>query len=257
MHSRRIESGRVAGGRSARPRRPSVAGLGVTGNTDRASGAKPCFRCCSHVCAILGDDAKPAAAEPADRVAYEAAEKKLGNDANSHVKLALWCEAHGLTAERIKHLALAVASTRRIALARGFRGWFRIKGNGSQPEDVGEQIKNDPAYHAAIREYLARRARTASKADAQLKLAAWCAKRDSKSRRSPITTEVTRLDPTARISLETPGLQETRQSLGQARGSGRAQKQEAERQKHADQHWKTRLEKLREGLESTPRDATR
>ena len=40
--------------------------------------------------------------------AYQAAEAKAGKTAPEQVRLALWCEQRGLTAERLKHLALAV-----------------------------------------------------------------------------------------------------------------------------------------------------
>ena len=39
---------------------------------------------------------------------YQAAQAKAGHDAKAHVKLALWCQSHGLGAERMKHLAMAV-----------------------------------------------------------------------------------------------------------------------------------------------------
>ena len=41
----------------------------------------------------------------ADLDAYEAAREKVGRDPAAHIRLALWCEAHGLIAERRKHLA--------------------------------------------------------------------------------------------------------------------------------------------------------
>ena len=54
-------------------------------------------------------DHKPATPATApDLKAYEAARDALGRGSDAHVKLALWCEAHGLSAERVKHLALAV-----------------------------------------------------------------------------------------------------------------------------------------------------
>ena len=58
-------------------------------------------------CGLLGYAGADQAAAKADLSAYEAAKAKVGRDADAHVKLALWCEAHGLTAERIKHLMLA------------------------------------------------------------------------------------------------------------------------------------------------------
>jgi hypothetical protein len=56
-------------------------------------------------CAIQGDGGKPAESPAAARAAYEAGQAKAGKNAAAHVQLALWCEAHGLTAERTKHLA--------------------------------------------------------------------------------------------------------------------------------------------------------
>ena len=40
-----------------------------------------------------------------DLETYQAARAKAGKSADAHVRLALWCEAHGLSAERMKHLA--------------------------------------------------------------------------------------------------------------------------------------------------------
>src|SRR5262249_32602581 len=50
----------------------------------------------------------PAATAGEALKAYEAEKAKAGRDTAAQVKLALWCEAHGLQAERVKHLALAV-----------------------------------------------------------------------------------------------------------------------------------------------------
>ena len=44
----------------------------------------------------------------ADRKTYEAVRIKAGKDPAALVKLALWCEAHGLMAERGKHLTEAI-----------------------------------------------------------------------------------------------------------------------------------------------------
>ncbi len=56
----------------------------------------------------IDDGAASIPKDSADRAAYEAAQAKAGHDAKAHVRLALWCEAHGLGAERMKHLAMAV-----------------------------------------------------------------------------------------------------------------------------------------------------
>ena len=63
--------------------------------------------------AMLGGDARRGrTAGEAARTARPigAAKAKAGQTADAQVKLALWCEAHGLTAERTRHLALAILS---------------------------------------------------------------------------------------------------------------------------------------------------
>ena len=52
------------------------------------------------------------ASGPDDLPTYQAAAAKIGRDADAHVRLACWCEAHGLSAQRHKHLALRSRSTR-------------------------------------------------------------------------------------------------------------------------------------------------
>ena len=81
-------------------------------------------------CVMIGDDGKPGPATTADRAAYGSAHKKAGKDATAQIRLALWCEEHGLTAERVKHLALAIAYDPKNALARASPGWLPITGNG-------------------------------------------------------------------------------------------------------------------------------
>ena len=73
------------------------------------------------VAGASGDDvAKTATA--ADREHYKSAADAAGHDGGAQVRLALWCEAHGLSADRTKHLALAVLYDPSNALARGASG---------------------------------------------------------------------------------------------------------------------------------------
>ena len=58
------------------------------------------------VISISGD---PSTSSP-DLKTYHALNAKAGKDPQAQVKLALWCEARGLNAERLKHLAQAVLS---------------------------------------------------------------------------------------------------------------------------------------------------
>src|SRR3954454_5098450 len=107
---------------------------------------------CSSLLAVA-----PAPATAADLAAYEAAKDEAGRDAEAHVKLALWCEAHGLDAERIKHLAMAVMVDPANAKARGLMGLVAYRDRWQRPEAVGEKVRADEALSAALAEYNARR----------------------------------------------------------------------------------------------------
>jgi hypothetical protein len=201
--------------------------------------------------AMVGDDGKPGAATsaPADRAAYQSADGKAGKDANAHVRLALWCEEHGLSAERVKHLALAIAYDPTNVLARGLAGLVAYHGKWKRPEDLKRDDNSDPARRALIREYLDRRARAPHTPDAQLKLAAWCAEMGLAEQATAHYTEVTRLDPTREAAWKHLGYKKQGKRWVKPEDAA-AQKLEAERQKSADQHWKPRLEKLRDGLDN-------
>jgi len=62
---------------------------------------------------VCGRVAAVPAADPTaeDLASYEAARSGVGRDPKANVRLALWCEAHGLRAERLKHLTLGSPST--------------------------------------------------------------------------------------------------------------------------------------------------
>src|SRR5215468_1786814 len=95
---------------------------------------------------VVGEGAPAAEEAPADVAAYEAAAGKAGRDARAHVRLALWCESHGMTAERMKHLAMAVMYDPSNALARGLLGLVAHEGKWGRPAEIGKRIKDDPAY---------------------------------------------------------------------------------------------------------------
>src|SRR5690242_12904894 len=86
------------------------------------------------VSALLLGSALLAATPPApalsdtDRKTYDAARAEARRDPDAHVRLALWCEAHGLEAERLKHLAIAVLNNPAHATARGLMGLVAYRG---------------------------------------------------------------------------------------------------------------------------------
>src|SRR5262245_34272264 len=76
---------------------------------------------------------------------YRAAAARAGRDAEAQVRLALWCEARGLVAERLNHLALALVADPAHAAARGLLGLMADAGKWRRPEQVAERINGDPA----------------------------------------------------------------------------------------------------------------
>src|SRR5947209_6457520 len=103
----------------------------------------------------------PAADDPPaqlpDLEAYRQAKATAGRDAEAQVKLALWCEEHGLTAERIKHLTLATLIEPSHAAARGLLGLISYQGKWQRPDDVSRDTATDPARKALLQEYMQRR----------------------------------------------------------------------------------------------------
>src|SRR5205823_3155479 len=99
----------------------------------------------------------PAEIAPVDRVAYEEAKSRAGRDPDANVRLALWCEANGLQAERLEHLARAVQSDPSNAAARGLLGMVAYRGQWKQPEDVAASARSDDSLQATLAAYEARR----------------------------------------------------------------------------------------------------
>ncbi len=204
-------------------------------------------------CALLvggpeGDQPSPPSAL-ADRKAYESAAAKAGRDPDAQVRLALWCEAHGLSAERVKHLWLAVLSDPTNALARGLLGLVEYQGKWQRPDQISKAVQDDPEWKARVQEYLQRRAKTPERAEAHQKLALWCEQNGLKDQATAHFHQALRLDPSREVAWK---------HLGYKKVGGRwqkpeivdAQKHEDEQQKRANKHWKTLLERWREGLAS-------
>jgi len=202
------------------------------------------FLLCS---ALIGQPASPAHDVSADLKAYQEARAIAGRTADDQVKLALWCEAHGLDAERLTHLTRATLIDPSNQAARGLLGQVSYKGKWLRPEDVEAAIGADPNAQALQREYLDRRAAAAYTADAQQRFAQWCDQHGLKDQAKAHYQNVLRIDP-----LREP----VWKKLGYRKHEGRwvksediaAEKAEAEAQKHADRRWKPLLEKYRDEL---------
>ena len=129
------------------------------------------------------------------------------------------------------------------ALARGLMGLVAYHGKWERPEQVSQEVQDDPERKARIKEYLERRAKAPDRAEDQWKLALWCEQNDLKQQATAHLFRVLQLDPSRDAAWK---------HLGYKRIGGRwdkpervaAAKAEAHQQHKADKHWKPILEKL-------------
>lgn len=194
-----------------------------------------------------GPDDSTARRSLEDRDSYEASLSEVGRDADAHVRLALWCEAHGLEPERLKHLSLAVLNAPAHPMARGLLGLVAYRGRWQRPEAVADAVAADAARKALIGDYEARREVMAETAEAHWKMALWCEEVGLKPEATAHFWATVRLDPSREAA---------RKRLGYKKQDGRwvtdaqlaREKEEAEAQKLADRRWRPLLEKYRDGL---------
>ncbi len=146
---------------------------------------------------------------------------KAGHDAKAHVRLALWCESHGMSAERMKHLAMAVLYDPSNGLARGLMGLVAYQGKWERPDVVGREIQDDPAYHDLIREYLERRAQYGPQARRPGAAGGLVRAEGPQGTGDRALLGGRPAGSVARGHVATPGLQEAGRPLGQAGGTGR------------------------------------
>jgi hypothetical protein len=198
---------------------------------------------------VADDGARPPAKDSPDLASYEKARQEAGRDAKAHVRLALWCEKHGMTAERMTHLATAVLHDPSNGLARGLLGMVAYNGKWERPDEVSREAKDDPKRKAVMQEYLERRAKAPETADGQFKLASWCDQNGLKSQATAHFQQVIRLDPGREAAWRHLGYkkQGNRWIKPELAAAARARAQE---QQKADKHWKPILERYRSALQS-------
>jgi hypothetical protein len=209
---------------------------------------------------------------------YEALRAKAGKDSQAQVKLALWCESHGLNAERMKHLALAVLSDPKNVTARGLLGMVGFGGRWESIEKIGERVKADEHRAAKLPEYERRRARLADKeasirkaeqrykvsgqpeeayavrlkgnhdlAQVHANLGMWCEQNDLKPEAMAHFTTSVHLDPSRELSWR---------HLGSVKRNGRwmsskqaaAEERNEHEQKLANRRWEPLLKKWKTWL---------
>ena len=120
---------------------------------------------------------------------------QTGRDAESQVKLALCCEAHGLAAERLQHLARAVMVDPANAAARGLLGLVADSGRWKRPEDMAKALRDDEARSALLADYAERRDRAPKTGDGHWKMALWCEEKGLEDEAKTHLTACVRLEP--------------------------------------------------------------
>ena len=192
---------------------------------------------------------------PGDALAaYHDLVKRSGGDADTQVRLALWCEASGLGPERLKHLALAVLTDPGHATARGLLGHVAVRGRWRRPEDLDELLRGDTQFSAALAEYDVRRDRMEDTADAHWRLALWCEQKGLEAEAWAHFAAVTRREPAREAAWR---------RLGYTRHHGRwmrpeqiaAETSALEAQRKADRHWKPLLSRWKWALKEDSRRA--
>ncbi len=196
---------------------------------------------------MSGVPAEGPALPPGTASAYEQARAGAGRAPGDQVRLALWCEAHGLTAERLHHLGLAVIANPRDAAARGLMGLVSYEDRWRRPEVVAETARADAALTARLADYNARRARTPDTADAQWRLALWCEEAGLKSEATAHLSAVVRLDPSHENAWKRLGCKKYEGRWLNDRAIA-AEKADAEAQKAAERKWKPILDRARDGI---------
>jgi Pretoxin HINT domain len=204
---------------------------------------------------------EPAGPTAADRKIYEAVRIKAGQDPTALVKLSLWCEAHGLTAERGKHLMAAIGVEPSNVAARGLLGLISYRGKWLSPEDVRVERKSDQELAKKLEAYYPRRAalevsiRTKKLGTGGLrrlalaheKLGVWCEEQGLKDEAIAHFSTAVQFDP----YLDAPW-----RHLGYAKHHGRwmtrdqivADERAAAAQRTADRHWDALLRKWKADL---------
>lgn len=183
-----------------------------------------------------------AAANDATLQAYQAARAQTPREPDAQVRLALWCESHGLNAERVKHLALAVLADPNHATARGLLGLVRYRGQWQKPDDVGRQVAADAELAAALAEYNARRGVVRNTAADQWELGLWCKQAGLEAEAKAHFTAVVRLAPSHRTAWKKLGYQNHR-GRWMTEEQVKRSRAEAELQKRANRQWLSELGK--------------
>jgi hypothetical protein len=193
---------------------------------------------------LLSSSPAPPGAEalPGDFAAYRVVVARAGTDATANVRLALWCEAHGLEAERSRHLAAALEADPANARARGLAGQVADRGRWRPASELAASTRSDEALNAGMAEYNARREALPrpETAAAHWALALWCEAKGLAPEAAAHFTAVTRLAPGRADAWEKLGCRRYR-GRWVTEAQARAEEAEDQARHDADRRWREPL----------------
>lgn len=196
---------------------------------------------------LIGSVLLVGAPTAADLEAYEQKRAEVGRDAEAHVRLAKWCGEHGMDAERLKHLGLALALDRKNVEARRL---LELDNADAAKADAEEEPAADAASDRmarALDEYEDQRKQSPLTAEARWKLAVWCEQHGLKDQARTHFIEVIRLDPSRAAAWKRLGYRKQgKRWVSETQLA--AEKAEADAQGKADRYWKPQLERWRSWL---------
>ena len=185
---------------------------------------------------------------------YEQMRATAGRDAGSQVRLALWCEAHGLEG-RAQAPGDGRARRPLHALARGLMGLVEYSGKWKRPEAVADAVRADVGVADLLAEYNGRRVQDAGEARRQWKLALWCEEKGLRDEARAHLATVVRLDPKHAEAWKRLGYKKVGNRW--VTEAAAAEKGEEQLQQEADKRWRPRLERLRDALDRKGHARTR
>jgi hypothetical protein len=243
--------------------------------------------CMGLLVASAADTTGPDSKEASDaRTAYQARKAQAGRDAGSQVDLALWCEAHGLTVERTKHLALAALKDPNNAVARGLMGLVAARGQWENPDAAGARVHADLELNRKLAEYNRRRDELEARypretfargqrasgdasggialgqrrsngrklAAAHAKLGLWCEQNGLPAEAAAHFTQAVVLDPYREATWKHLGYVK-QDGRWMSRDRAEAVRKENDAQRQANTHWEPLLRKWRGWLGEKTRSA--
>ncbi len=184
---------------------------------------------------------------PEELSAYEAAAAKAGRRRQAHIRLASWCELHGMQVQRHKHLAIALELEPDNPAVHGLLGQVSDGGEWRAPQAVVDEHLTDAKAKTSTATYRARREKIPDTAQAHWQLAEWCEENGLQAEARAHFTAVVRLNPAREEAWKKLGYQKPKGRWTTA-DLAAAVKAEADHQRRADAHWRPLLEKWYGGL---------